>query len=63
MAKQHHNVKEPYKFRKVGGEWQRRRVAGGTWETLRSERVSAPPPPQDRRAHMTQPKTTIWSWK
>jgi hypothetical protein len=63
MAKQHHNVKEPYKFRKVDGEWQRRLAVGGAWETLRSTRVAPPPLPADKRAYMTQPETTVWSWQ
>jgi hypothetical protein len=61
--KQHLNTKEPYKFRLVDGVWQRRRVAGGRWETFKSSRIAADPLPEGKRDHMTQPPTTIWSWE
>jgi hypothetical protein len=47
----------------VDGEWQRRRVAGGSWEKLTSVRAALQPEPVNKRVHMKQPPTTKWSWK
>jgi hypothetical protein len=62
-----YTTKEIYKFRKVNGVWQRRRSVRGPWESLTSERIAQPDsPPVDadgKRTHITQPETTVWSWK